>query len=500
MTGTVTRTAAGCALQLQITRTADNTVAASWSGTCTFAELDNLTGIRRASLELLGKMGVTVTERTRTELAEAAEPNHAKNHANARAALARGITAQQRGAVIEALSYYIQSNNYDSTLAETTSRLNVLSTNITSGNTGQSARDDLEWRDRWVARLRECEEWYAEYMKAAPPCYLVYSTEVQQGPVDYQRRTVPLSITAKTEVAPVIQWYTTPNQVVQTVREGLLATGRAQNWGLDKWAYETSVSAENPFTDHVSSFSAEFEILNSENKSLGKETRGFPCGSVFSSDNRFKSDNRDSMVNRTMPIAASSTDVVFPEVDPYDITGSLTVRISRIDGLQSEQAAGQKNISILTSAEYNNRASGNRASGNVTAGVFHRSGSSSWSWGVLSEYGGGNQGSSTLWSGIVVIPYGTVRIEGDLLSDRYDDYALMGVTIGANVTIGASGFISKFGYYSSYHNYSGYHDDGGWDSFCSYYNSNGKKAGTYICTWEGYGTGRYTAQWSFTPQ
>jgi hypothetical protein len=44
--------------------------------------------------------------------------------------------------------------------------------------------------------------------------------------------TVPLSITARVAIEPVLQWYVIPAQVVKTVREGLLATGRAKTWGL----------------------------------------------------------------------------------------------------------------------------------------------------------------------------------------------------------------------------------------------------------------------------
>ena len=84
MTGSITRTASGYALQIQIVKTSDKTTAASYSGTCGFAELDNLTGVRLASLDLLQKMGITPTDRTRTELAEAA----AINQVNAQTALA----------------------------------------------------------------------------------------------------------------------------------------------------------------------------------------------------------------------------------------------------------------------------------------------------------------------------------------------------------------------------------------------------------------------------
>jgi hypothetical protein len=51
---------------------ADKMTVATYSGTFTFAELDNLTGVRRASLELLQKMGVELTEKARQELAGAA--------------------------------------------------------------------------------------------------------------------------------------------------------------------------------------------------------------------------------------------------------------------------------------------------------------------------------------------------------------------------------------------------------------------------------------------
>jgi hypothetical protein len=56
---------------MRIAKTADKTTPYSYSGTCTIAELDNLTGVRRASLNLLEKMGVALTERARTELTRA---------------------------------------------------------------------------------------------------------------------------------------------------------------------------------------------------------------------------------------------------------------------------------------------------------------------------------------------------------------------------------------------------------------------------------------------
>jgi hypothetical protein len=63
MSGNITKTATGYALQIGITKTTGKMTVASHTGTCTFLELDNLTGVRRASLDLLQQMGVTPTER-----------------------------------------------------------------------------------------------------------------------------------------------------------------------------------------------------------------------------------------------------------------------------------------------------------------------------------------------------------------------------------------------------------------------------------------------------
>jgi hypothetical protein len=118
------KTAAEYALQIQITKTSDKMTTASYSGICTFAELDNLSGVRRASLDLLQKMGIEPTERTKTELAGAA----AANHVNAQTALARGITARRTGDDFSAMSSYFDARTFDANLSEAASRMVSMST------------------------------------------------------------------------------------------------------------------------------------------------------------------------------------------------------------------------------------------------------------------------------------------------------------------------------------------------------------------------------------
>jgi hypothetical protein len=176
MGGTITRTATGYALQMQITITADKMIAASYSGTCTFAELDNLAGIRRASLDLLEKMGITPTARTRTELAGAA----ATNHVRAQTSLAQGISVQRQGTVVEALTYYKRAASFDTSLLEAASRSSAIFAVINASNIGEIVRSDIQKRNEWLKTLDEA----SEFFKKNPPFEIVYNPKLSAGKTD----------------------------------------------------------------------------------------------------------------------------------------------------------------------------------------------------------------------------------------------------------------------------------------------------------------------------
>ncbi|MDR0502705.1 MAG: leucine-rich repeat protein [Treponema sp.] len=330
MTGTITRTATGFALQMQITRNADKMTQASYSGTFTFAELDNLTGIRRASLDLLEKMGVTPTERTRTELSVAATANYA----NAQTALAQGITAQRQGTVVEALSHFIQSVNVDPGLAEAASRMNILSASISSGNIGADTRNDIAWRRQWTERLQEAEAYYTNYVNQGQPYNLVYDAHIKQGDINYQTETVNLSFWMG--FIADIQWSNTINEVIATVASGLSATGRAATWGFD-WP-DKSVRASSPFTNKTVSHVVVAEIINGNGTSIGRQTVTIPTGYNISEG--------------TLDPIEWEGRMSFPSVNVNAITDQLTIRISSIDNLSAESAARQHRINILPADEF----------------------------------------------------------------------------------------------------------------------------------------------------
>ncbi|GHT87847.1 hypothetical protein FACS1894137_15610 [Spirochaetia bacterium] len=272
LTGALTKTASGFALQIQIADTANGLTKASYTGSCTAQELENFTGIRKASLDLLTQMGVQLTPAGRGELTGTG----ARQSINAQTALAKGITAQRSGTTVEALSYYMTSVNYDPSLAEAASRVNILSADISSGSIGENVRNDIQWRKDWEARLKECEEYFANYMKN-PPYTVVYSTDVKQGKVDYERERVDISINIYLIGDP--SYFKVAENVVNKVRSGLAATGRAEAWGLRAnvdYASHKSGSGY-PSTEKLH-FNVQVELLNENDKVIGRSSASLDYG------------------------------------------------------------------------------------------------------------------------------------------------------------------------------------------------------------------------------
>jgi hypothetical protein len=361
MSGSITKTATGYGLQMSIAKTADKITAASYSGTCTFAELDNLSGIRRASLDLLAKMGVTPTERARTELAGAAT----QQSVNAQTALAQGITAQQSGTVVEALSYYYQATAFDSSLLEATNRANVMSTAISSGNIGENVRNDIQRRKEWLALLTEAEDYFSKHL----PWEILYDPSLIQGKVDYAKETVDLS--CNLEVKPTDGFKT-----INTILTGLAATGKATEWDMQFWplsstVFVDSITHRDPDWGPVrmgddmynrdirKKVSIVVQLVNATGKVIAATMCDIFCPLKF---RNFDANTQihevytwDSYVvaetGHLYYVSAAgelSSGIVFESVNANDITDHMTVKIVSVNGIDAETIAKTGYIRIST--------------------------------------------------------------------------------------------------------------------------------------------------------
>jgi hypothetical protein len=233
--GTITRTSTGYVLQLTVNSNSNKTTVAAYSGTVSIAELDDLTGVRRASLDLLVKMGVQVTERTRTELTVAA----AANRVNAQTAQAQGIVAQRQGNRMEAMMRFYEAASYDPSLTEAVTRANTMSATVRTGRLGGNIRENIRseiarrdednaWRIEWEGILAEGRR----YLRANPPVMarIIYNPNLKPGKIDYDTRTAELTFSLG------IMGVSFPPAVIRMIGDlnaGVRATGRNLDWELD---------------------------------------------------------------------------------------------------------------------------------------------------------------------------------------------------------------------------------------------------------------------------
>ncbi|MFP3040570.1 formylglycine-generating enzyme family protein [Treponema primitia] len=289
---------------------------------CTAAEIQSGKAAADAVEDLLVQMGVTLTEAGKAELHKMAR----QETVDAEVVLSKGITAQKSGTVVEALSYYIQAAGLDPASAEAASRLNILSANVSSGNIGADARNEIAWRRSWLGRLQELEQYVGNYVNANPPVYLVYSTDLQQGAINWQNETLPISFTIS--LNPDRSWFDTITRVITTVDEGLQTTGKAASWGL-AIGQERQKSAR---------FAVVAELLNDQGVSIGRQEIVL---------------NWSAKIGKSYNLTADrGKAVTFPAVKADLITDKLSIRITSIDGTAAETAARTKGINIITQAEY----------------------------------------------------------------------------------------------------------------------------------------------------
>jgi TolB-like protein len=300
MTGTVTKTASGYALQAQIASTADGITRASYSGTCTVAELDNLIGIRRASLELLGKMDVQLTEQAKRELSGSGQ----ENYVNAQTALAQGIAAQRSGNTIETMARFYEAVAYDPSFTEASTRANTMSAGIRTGNLRENIRNDIAWRDEWLKVLDDARK----FIFAHPPVVakVIYDPVLKQGKTDYSNRTVDFDLTIEVQGVPYPPAYI---KMVDDLNAGLAATKRNQDWKLEPLSLENIWGWLNKSVNvALISFSA--QLVNSDGILIsqirnylifrGSGSYTYPCRASFD-NNRTRIVNESRLDSRSLP-------------------------------------------------------------------------------------------------------------------------------------------------------------------------------------------------------
>jgi TolB-like protein len=356
LTGTIRKTANNYMLELAVTDAESGERRASYPPKAvSLIALENNSAAREATADMLKQLGVNLTDATLQEL-KTVENNTAKIQAEN--ALARGIVAQRQGTEVEALSYFFQAAAFDPSLTEAIKRSSILAANISSGNIGEDVRNDIQWRRNWIARIAETEQYFNNYFDnffktGSSPYTLFYTTEIKQGPTNYDNETTILSI--ETNLHASSEWLGSVESMlrsmqssIKAVQDGLTATKRASAWGLDKWPWQSGFNLK-PFGKQNKNFTVIFELVNSKNQVIGRQTLQTAGSYEILAP---------MPEGRYTTISVSADDrktVTFTNVKADDITDSLTIRIASVNGVNAETAArnGVLQVSPLSADEWN---------------------------------------------------------------------------------------------------------------------------------------------------
>jgi len=336
LTGTITKTPSGSFMvEFSVSDVEKGTREASYGPvSCSFLALENLSAARTAAVDLLGQLGVHLTEAARRELTAKADTRQIEFET----AMSKGIEAQQRGQVVEALSWFFQAADFNPVSTEAATRLNILSRDISSGTMGENVRNDLQWYNQWKDRLGEANEFVADYLADPPaPSYLVlYTTDLQQGRINYKQGTVDVggvTVHYLFDGTALETWTRQLQQVVKAVNEGLANTGRNQDWDLSP-VQKGRKSQGFSFTLTVSLFNEWDDLLSGEEVRLqGRWTADTEQGFSYS-------------------LNSQGDSVTFRGVEADMITDKLSVRFTEINGEDAQTVAWANNISIVTGGDY----------------------------------------------------------------------------------------------------------------------------------------------------
>jgi len=305
-------------LQLSVTEASTGVRKASFMKDGTSAQFEeNGTIINEATAELLTQLGIQLTAAGRQALLAGNTVT-----ALAEAGLAKGITAQAGGAEIRALFNFAQAVSFDPSQIEALSRLSALSTSISGGTISQRILNDIQARDKWLEVFKETAKFYNEH----PPFEIIFDPSlIQIGETDYVKRTANLGM--RITLDPSEAGF----KALNTLLEGLENTGRRSEWKFSNWplADIDPKTIGTVLFNGKQTFNCKIDVslLNEKNKTIGKSSITFnPVRIGFDSS------------SKTVLIPDSVIGTVnFPNIKTDDLTPSLTIVITAVNGIQASK-------------------------------------------------------------------------------------------------------------------------------------------------------------------
>lgn len=271
VTGSITAKSSSYALIFNITDTeTGESKATATVPNCLFSALENGEAANQISYDLMTGYGVKLSAEAKAKLTKAAGVMSAET--TAQASVAKGIVAEKGGSNIEALTYYIQAKKNDKNLSEATKRMASMTTVVTGGNFGASAKNLMKLRSDWDKLLKEA----AALIAANPPEFtLYYFSNIKANELtaeDYERGMMSFTVGS-----PYLKQTggAENEKIANELLDGLHKIPESKNWG-DKingfpWTYADDIEGDNWLKWKSERLIFNVQLLDAKKKAIAQE-------------------------------------------------------------------------------------------------------------------------------------------------------------------------------------------------------------------------------------
>jgi TolB-like protein len=184
--GTIMNISGQYQVNFRVNNTETNQIATSFDKRYPFKDIESGYAAKEVTFELLRGMGVAVTEAGKQALLAKQE-----NQTQATIQLAKGMSAEKNGDIVDALGYLYQASETGTTKTEANNIINNISFSVPQGSIQERAKAGLALREKWIKIHKDLAAYIAKNLVLC----LVYDFSNIDDKIDYSSSKVDITIT-----------------------------------------------------------------------------------------------------------------------------------------------------------------------------------------------------------------------------------------------------------------------------------------------------------------
>ncbi|MDD7417748.1 MAG: leucine-rich repeat domain-containing protein, partial [Spirochaetales bacterium] len=229
---------------------------------CSLVTIENGDAIHELSYKLMSEYGIKLTETQKQELTKKSSSSTNNLSIEAQINVAKGMIAAQNGQNVEALSYYMKAKTQDKTFIDADKLMNQMTSVVTGGNFGETAKNLIKLRKDWIKLLEET----AKFIADNEPMYdFVYDTYMEIDKIDYENEK--LSIKFHYPAVFKEQSEINKKELMEKIIAAYNKIPESKDWGIDIDNFDTVYAGR--YWDYK--ISLKFELFNSDKKCIASK-------------------------------------------------------------------------------------------------------------------------------------------------------------------------------------------------------------------------------------